>query len=55
MKILHYINLIVSVSCVRVLFVKLYPERSNEVRSPRIYERKSNFCCNQGGLWVNER
>lgn len=50
----HYINFIAYVSCDRVLFVKLYPEQSNEVRFPKMYGGKIYFSCNQHGLWVNE-
>lgn len=41
-------------SCDRVLFVKLYPEQSNEVRFPKMYGGKIYFSYNQHGLWVNE-
>ena len=50
----HYINFIAYVSCDRVLFVKLYPEQSSEVRFPKMYGGNIYFCCNHHGLWVNK-
>lgn len=50
----HYINFIAYVTCDRVLFVKLYPEQSGEVRFPKMSKGKLYFNCNQHGLWVNE-
>ena len=49
----HYISFIAYVTSDRVLFVKLYPEQSGEVRFPRMYGGKIYFYCNQHGLWVN--
>jgi transcriptional regulator with XRE-family HTH domain len=50
----HYINFIAYVACDRVLFVKLYPEQSSEVRFPKMYGGKLYFNCNQHGLWVTK-
>ncbi len=49
----HYISFIAYVASDRVLFIKLYPEQSGEVRFPRMYGGKIYFYCNQHGLWVN--
>lgn len=49
----HYLNFIAYVECDRVLFVKLYPEQSGEVRFPKMYSGKLYFGCSQHGLWVN--
>lgn len=49
----HYLNFIAYVACDRILFVKLYPEQSGEVRIPRLYGGRLYFGCNQHGLWVN--
>jgi transcriptional regulator with XRE-family HTH domain len=50
----HYLNFIAYVACDRILFVKLYPEQSGEVRFPKLYGGKLYFGCNKHGLWVNE-
>lgn len=50
----HYINFIAYVSCDRILFVKLYPEQSGEVRFPKMRGGKMYFSCNQHGLWVQK-
>lgn len=50
----HYLNFIAYVACDRILFIKLYPEQSGEVRFPKLYDGKLYFGCNQHGLWVNE-
>jgi Predicted transcriptional regulators len=50
----HYINFIAYVSCDRILFVKLYPEQSGEVRFPKMRGGKLYFGCNQHGLWVQK-
>lgn len=51
---MHYLNFIAYVACDRILFVKLYPEQSGEVRFPKLYNGKLYFGCNKHGLWVNE-
>lgn len=48
----HYLNFIAYVTNDRILFVKLYPEQSGEVRFPKLYGGKLYFGCNQHGLWV---
>jgi DNA-binding XRE family transcriptional regulator/desulfoferrodoxin (superoxide reductase-like protein) len=50
----HYIGFIAYVACDRVLFVKLYPEQSGEVRFPKMYGGRIYCYCNRHGLWVNE-
>ena len=50
----HYLNFVAYVSYDRMLFVKLYPEQSSEVRFPRLHGGKFYFGCNQHGLWVNK-
>ncbi len=50
----HYLNFIAYVAWDRVLFVKLYPEQSGEVRFPKMYGKKFYFGCTQHGLWVSE-
>ena len=50
----HYLNFVAYVSYDRMLFVKLYPEHSSEVRFPRLHGGKFYFGCNKHGLWVNE-
>ena len=49
----HYLNFVAYVTCDRILFVKLYPKQSGEVRSPKLYGGRLYFGCNQHGLWVN--
>lgn len=51
----HYISFVAYVMCDRVLFVKLYPEQGAELRFPKMYGGKLYFCCNQHGLWVNDK
>lgn len=50
----HYINFVAYVAYDKILFVKLYPEQSGEVRFPALRGGKLYFGCSQHGLWVNE-
>ena len=50
----HYINFLAYVTSDRVLFIKLYPEQSGEVRFPKMYGGKFYFSCSQHGLWVKK-
>lgn len=50
----HYLNFIAYVTNDRILFVKLYPEQSGEVRFPKLYGGKLYFGCNKHGLWVKD-
>lgn len=49
----HYLNFIAYVTYDRVLFIKLYPEQSGEVRFPKQYGGTLYFSCNQHGLYRN--
>jgi transcriptional regulator with XRE-family HTH domain len=55
MKKTHYLNFIAYVTCDKVLFVKLYPEQSGELRIPKLRSGKFYVGCNQDGLWVMNR
>lgn len=48
----HYISFVAYIVYDRVLFVKLYPEQSAELRFPKMYGGKLYFYCSQHGLWV---
>jgi transcriptional regulator with XRE-family HTH domain len=50
----HYINFIAYVAYDRVLFVRLYPEQSSEVRFPKMNGGKIYISCTQHGLWVKQ-
>ncbi|MDD3414174.1 MAG: helix-turn-helix domain-containing protein [Lachnospiraceae bacterium] len=52
MKKTHYLNFIAYVTCDKILFVKLYPEQSGELRMPKLHGGKFYVGCNQDGLWV---
>ena len=55
MKKTHYLNFIAYVTCDKILFVKLYPEQSGELRMPKLHGGKFYVGCNQDGLWVMNR
>lgn len=48
----HHICFVAYANCDKILFARLYPEQSGEVRFPRLYGGKFFFCCNKHGLWV---
>lgn len=50
----HYLTFIAAVSYDRMLFVRLYPEQSGEVRIPQLHGSKLYFGCSEHGLWINE-
>ncbi|NLL77432.1 MAG: helix-turn-helix domain-containing protein [Clostridiales bacterium] len=51
----HFLNFIAYVTLDKVLFVKLYPEQSGEVRIPKLRGGGTlYFGCNQHGLWTQE-
>jgi len=47
----HYISFIAYIGYDRVLFVKLYPEQSAELRFPKMQGKKLYAYCSQHGLW----
>lgn len=51
----HSISFVAYVSLDRVLFIKLYPEQTAEVRFPKMYGGDIYFCCNQHGLIKKEK
>lgn len=50
----HYLTFVAYVLCDRMLFVRLYPEQSAEVRIPNMYEGRLFFGCSRHGLWVQD-
>ena len=49
----HYISFAAYVTYDKMLFVRLYPEQSAEVRFPRLYGGRLYLGCSRDGLWVN--
>ena len=46
----HYISFVVYVSSDKMLFVKLYPEQTAEVRFPKMHGGDIYFYCSEHGL-----
>lgn len=51
----HYISFIAYVNYDKVLFIKLYPEQSSEVRFPKMQGGDIYFYCSNHGLIKKER
>ncbi|MEG0656883.1 helix-turn-helix domain-containing protein [Anaerorhabdus sp.] len=51
----HFISFVACVSLDRVLFVKLYPEQTAEIRIPKMIGSDIYFYCNRHGLMKKER
>ncbi len=47
----HYIAFLAYVGFDRVLFIRLYPEQSSEIRFPRMQGGSIYFYCTKHGLW----